>query len=80
MERSGWIGQRNCFGLLCVSLHSHLIGAPIPLDYFYVLVKQLEAWRNSIIQTGRTNNQGSVGKLHGIQINPRLTRRSQGSD
>ena len=30
-------------------LRSHLIGAPIPLDDFYNLVQQLEAWRISII-------------------------------
>ena len=48
MERNGWIGKRNDYGLLRVSLCSHLIGAPIPSDDFYVLVQQLEAWRNSI--------------------------------
>ena len=48
MEQSGWIDLRNHFGLLRVSLHSSLIGAPIPLDDFYVLVFQLEAWRNGI--------------------------------
>ena len=40
-------GLEGIDGVLRVSLRSHLIDAPIPLDDFYVLVMQLKAWRNS---------------------------------